>query len=168
MKIDGRSRVGCTRYASVAAHLLEDSAPKRVFTLRVTTTRIYLRRWRRRPPRRVSPLRQPPIPQHANLHLRVHGATTARLAHEVRRLARRRHVDPRRSLGPRTRVRPTLYSNIQTPTAPPRSGASPPSSCPRRRTASRVPPPALVSSASPTSPPSPTCTSSAACNVELI
>ena len=157
-----------TRPASVAAHLLEDSAPKRVFTLRVTTTLVYLRRWRRRPPRRVDPLRQPPIPQHDNSHLRVHRATTARLAHEVRRLARRRHRDSLRSLGPRTRVRPTLYSNIQTPTAPPRSGASPPSSCPRRRTALRARPPALVSSASPTSPPSPTRTSSAACNAEVI
>ena len=157
-----------TRPASAAAHLLEDSAPKRVFILRVTTTLVYLRRWRRRPPRRVDPLRQPPIPQHANLHLLVHGATAARLAHEVRRRVRRRHGDPRRSLGPQTRVRPTLYNNIQTPTAVPRSGASPPSSCPPRRTASRAPPPALVSSASPTSPPSPTCTSSASCNVELI
>ena len=33
MKIDGRSRVRLR-----AAHLHEDSAPKRVFTLRVTTT----------------------------------------------------------------------------------------------------------------------------------
>ena len=168
MKIHGVDRVDCTRPASAAAHLLEDSAPKRVFILRVTTTLVYLRRWRRRPPRRVGLLRQPPIRQHANSHLRVHGAATARLAHEVRRRVRRRHRDSRRSLGPRTRVRPTLYSNIQTPTAPPRSGASPPSSCPRRQTASRARPPALVSSASPTSPPLPTCTSSAACNVELI
>ena len=103
-----------------------------------------------------------PIPQHANLHLRVHGATTARLAHEVRRRVRRRHGNPLRSLGPQTRVRPTLYSNTQTPTAVPRSGASPPSSCPPRQTASRVPPAAPVSSASPTSPPSPPHTSSAA------
>lgn len=157
-----------TRPASAAAHLLEDSAPKRVFILRVTTTLVYLRRWRRRPPRRVDLLRQPPIPQHDYSHLRVHGATTARLAHEVRRLARRRHGNPLRSLGPQTRVRPTLYNNTQTPTAVPRSGASPPSSCPPRQTASRVPPAAPVSSASPTSPPSPPHTSSAACSVELI
>ena len=156
------------RPASAAAHFHEDSAPKRVFILRVTTTLVYLRRWRRRPPRRVDPLRQTPIPQHANLHLRVHGATAARLAHEVRRLARRRHGNPLRSLGPRTRVRPTLYSNTQTPTASPRSGASPPSSCPPRRTASRARPPAPVSSASPPSPPSPPHTSSASCSAELI
>ena len=168
MKTQDVGRVGCTRPASAAAHLLEDSAPKRVFILRITTTLVYLRRWRRRPPRRVSPLRQPPIPQHDTLHLLVHGAATARLAHEVRRRVRRRHGNPLRSLGPQTRVRPTLYSNTQTPTAVPRSGASPPSSCPRRRTALRARPPALVSSASPTSPPSPTCTSSAACNVEWI
>ena len=151
-----------------AAHLHEDSAPKRVFILRVTTTLVYLRRWRRRPPRRVDLLRQPPIPQHANPHLRVHGATTARLAHEVRRFSRHRHRDSRRSLGPQTRVRPTLYSNLQTLTAPPRSGASPSSSCPPRQTASRVPPAAPVSSASPTSPPSPPHTSSASCSAELI
>ena len=157
-----------TRPASVAAHLLEDSAPKRVFILRVTTALVYLRRWRRRPPRRVDPLRQPPIPQHDYPHLLVHGAATARLAHEVRRRVRRRHGDSRRSLGPRTRVRPTLYSNTQTPTASPRSGASPPSSCPPRRTASRVPPAALVSSALSASPPSPPHTSSASCSAELI
>ena len=113
MKIHDDVRVGCTRHASAAAHFHEDSAPKRVFTLRVTATLVYLRRWRRRPPRRVDLLRQPPIPQHANPHLRVHGATTARLAHEVRRRVRRRHVDPRRSLGPQTRVRPTLYAKPQ-------------------------------------------------------
>ena len=168
MKIHDDVRVGCTRHAPAAAHLLEDSAPKRVFILRVTTTLVYLRRWRRRPPRRVDPLRQTPIPQHANPHLRVHGATTARLAHEVRRRVRRRHGDSRRSLGPRTRVRPTLYSNIKAPTASPRSGASPPSSCPPRRTASRARPAAPVSSASPTSPPSPPHTSSAACSAEVI
>lgn len=157
-----------TRPASVAAHLLEDSAPKRVFILRVTPARIYLRRWRRRPPRRVSPLRQPPIPQHDTLHLLVHGATAARLAHEVRRLARRRHGNPLRSLGPRTRVRPTLYSNIKAPTASPRSGASPPSSCQRRQAALRARPAALVSSASSPSPPSPPHTSSASCSAEVI
>ena len=157
-----------TRPASVAAHLLEDSAPKRVFILRVTTTLVYLRRWRRRPPRRVDLLRQPPIPQHANPHLRVHGATTARLAHEVRRRVRRRHVDPRRSLGPKRESDLRFTPSPNKLTASPRSGASPPSSCPPRQTASRVPPAAPVSSASPTSPPSPPHTSSAACSVELI
>ena len=151
-----------------AAHLHEDSAPKRVFTLRVTTTPQSLPKCGSWPPRRVDPLRQPPIRQHDTLHLLVHGATAARLAHEVRRLARRRHGNPLRSLGPQTRVRPTLYSNIKAPTASPRSGASPPSSCQRRQTALRARPPALVSSASPPSPPSPPHTSSASCSAELI
>lgn len=134
-----------TRPASVAAHLLEDSAPKRVFILRVTTTLVYLRRWRRRPAAACRSLRQPPIPQHANPHLRVHGATTARLAHEVRRRSaaatwiRVGLSAPKRESDLRFTPSPNKL------TASPRSGASPPSSCPPRQTASRVPPAAPVS-----------------------
>lgn len=157
-----------TRPVSVAAHLLEDSAPKRVFILRVTTTLVYLRRWRRRPPRRVDLLRQP-------LFLNTPTYTYACMA----RLLRVSRMKCAAGSAAATWIRvglsaPKRESDLRfTPspnklTASPRSGASPPSSCPPRQTASRVPPAAPVSSASPTSPPSPPHTSSAACSVELI